>query len=190
MKSHEHFLFSWFFRIRNCFAVFVGVCLHWWIFRVCNFWWIPAPRYCIRTRTDVKFISSSGYSRPSTALPGDIGYFLHAWRLEFYHPISEEVRSCMTKLLTKPNRTSSTWQLWLSISISTKADVSCECRAVYSNCNWRIKISRITRKLSFLTCVFVCVGRSCWWLHHLRCHCKCQANCEEGVSSRCLFLRL
>ncbi|CAM6126349.1 unnamed protein product [Calypogeia fissa] len=31
-----------------------------------------------------------GYSRPSTALPGDIGYLLHAWRLEFYHPISEE----------------------------------------------------------------------------------------------------
>lgn len=34
--------------------------------------------------------ADGGYSRPSTALPGDIGYLLHAWRLEFYHPVSEQ----------------------------------------------------------------------------------------------------
>ncbi|KAL2652843.1 hypothetical protein R1flu_020971 [Riccia fluitans] len=31
-----------------------------------------------------------GYRRIDGALPGDCGYFLHAWRLEFHHPISHE----------------------------------------------------------------------------------------------------
>ncbi|KAG6553819.1 hypothetical protein Mapa_004736 [Marchantia paleacea] len=33
-----------------------------------------------------------GYQRIDGALPGDCGYLLHAWRLEFYHPISHEVK--------------------------------------------------------------------------------------------------
>ncbi|BBN00090.1 hypothetical protein MPTK1_1g26320 [Marchantia polymorpha subsp. ruderalis] len=32
-----------------------------------------------------------GYQRIEGALPGDCGYLLHAWRLEFYHPISHEM---------------------------------------------------------------------------------------------------